>query len=224
MATVIGIMDRDTGNQNTDVNVVVDPATRTLTWVPRDLYSPGLGDRINSVFRLGGNHSDYISEICKFGFDVSHSIVVWPRVINAAVKHLTIDVPVPKKMKFWYPLTPWVDLEDGKKLVVFSRPRDQLSGERIHQWLGARTSVNGKFDGDLNRCKRQQVLVRRLLETGFDFRTHFGGRATEEGVSKSSESATKDLALVRPDWTFKIMDDLEHQTIDGMWVFVRKPG
>ena len=222
MTTIVGVMDRDTSDQNTDVNVVVDPATRTLTWVPRDVYSPSLGDRVNSVFRLGGDQQRYISVICELGFNISESLLIWPRIISETVSDLVIDVPVSKRMQYWYPKSPWVPLQDGKKRIKFSPPNAKLYGERIHQWLGARTSVNGKFEGDLWRCTRQQTLVRRLLEVGFDFNKFFAAKSAKNGISMSSRRAVEDLATVTADWTFTTMDDIEHQTINGMWVFVKK--
>ena len=90
-------------------------------------------------------------------------------------------------------------------------PAETLTGERIHQWLGASRDRWG-HGWDLFRIERQQILVRRLLETGFPFERVLADPAL---VSISDPEALKELALVRADWPFAILDDVRGVTIDG---------
>jgi hypothetical protein len=48
-------MDRDSRSADTDNVVLVEARRRRLLWVPRDLWSQLLGDRINVAYRLGGD-------------------------------------------------------------------------------------------------------------------------------------------------------------------------
>jgi hypothetical protein len=94
-----------------------------------------------------------------------------------------------------------------------------LSGERIHQWLGARYAVKGP-SSDLFRITRQQVLVRRLLEDGFDFTRAL---ADPQLVSSTGAAALDELREVRGDWRYEVMDDVVPDKIDGMTVLMRRP-
>ena len=51
---VVAILDRDNWTANTDIIVVVDADKRRLVWVPRDLWSPLVNDRVNAAFAKGG--------------------------------------------------------------------------------------------------------------------------------------------------------------------------
>ncbi|WP_027165626.1 hypothetical protein [Mesorhizobium sp. WSM3224] len=53
-AVVVAIGDRDNWDANTDIIVVADVSRRRLTWVPRDLWSPLISDRVNAAFAIGG--------------------------------------------------------------------------------------------------------------------------------------------------------------------------
>lgn len=53
-AVVAASLDRDNWDANTDIIVVVDVSRRRMTWVPRDLWSPLMGDRINAAFAVCG--------------------------------------------------------------------------------------------------------------------------------------------------------------------------
>ena len=83
---------------------------------------------------------------------------------EAALADVSVTVPVPARMVFEYPLEPTARIEDGSKTITFEPPAERLSGERIHQWLGARAG------SDLHRITRQQFFLRRLLERGFAVR------------------------------------------------------
>jgi hypothetical protein len=117
---------------------------------------------------------------------------------------------------FWYPLSPTEPIEEGRKLVRFDPPAETLSGERIHQWLGARLRPD-RASSDLERIERQQVFVRTLLDDGFDF-----GRvlARSQLVSASSEAAVQELEQVTSEWSFETLGPVAPETIDGMMVLV----
>ena len=105
----------------------------------------------------------------ELGFTVDASICVQRAAVEAAAEGVTVTVPVPERIDLRYPLTPRSMMEDGEKVISFLPPAETLSGERIHQWVGARWMV-GRPGSDLIRLRRQQVFVLRLLQEGFDFR------------------------------------------------------
>ncbi|CDX61681.1 hypothetical protein MPL3365_70030 [Mesorhizobium plurifarium] len=78
-------------------------------------------------------------------------------------------MPIRTPLDFWYPMTPTSRLEDGRQQVSFRPPGEMLSGERLDQWIGARTMVNRKGT-DFHRMERQIVFLRALIAQGFDFR------------------------------------------------------
>jgi hypothetical protein len=218
VATVVSIMDRSEWSARTDNIVVVDPQCQTLTWIPRDLWSPTLHNRINLAFQRGG-HSMLCAALVEQGVPATESLCLLRDAVAAALRETSVVVPVEERLRFWYPMAPDLEIEDGRKLVEFCPPAEELSGERIHQWLGARYAVEGP-SSDLFRIARQQVLVRRLLEDGFDF-----SRALTDPqlVSSTGAAALHELREARGDWRFEVMDDVVPDTIDGMAVLVRRP-
>lgn len=223
MTTVIGIMDRDCGpDQNTDVNVVVDPSTKTLTWVPRDLWVPGIRDRVNTAYRHHGGHIGYKRALAEIGFPVDHSLILWPRRTAVLLSSVDIVVPVTEHLHFWYPLNPWHPIERGRKAVWFNPPSERLSGERIHQWCGARSWAGDpkKPKNDLDRCRRQAVLLRRMIEDKYNFRAVVGMASQVDGVSLSAMMVLDDLAAVQSNWEFRVHDAVTPATIDGKWVYI----
>ena len=95
-----------------------------------------------------------------------------------------------------------------------------LSGERLHQWVGARYDVARADGSDTSRFPRQQILVRRLIEDGFDFTRVMADRAL---VSMTGENALAELRHVTADWHYTTMDDVWPATLDGKAVLVRRP-
>lgn len=215
MAVVVTVMDRDGWDARTDNIVVADPDRRRLVWVPRDLWADSLRDRINCAFARGG-HEGLLSGLQDLGLEARHSVCVRREAIEAAVADLTVTVPVTEPLDFWYPLSPTEPIEEGRKLVRFDPPAESLSGERIHQWLGARLRP-GRASSDLERIERQQVFVRGLLDDGFDFARLL---ARPELVSASSGPALEELGQVSSDWDFKTLGPVAPETIDGMMVLV----
>jgi anionic cell wall polymer biosynthesis LytR-Cps2A-Psr (LCP) family protein len=216
MATVVAITDERSFESNTDILVVADPVTRTLLWVPRDLWCEGLRDRINQAYRLQG-HDGVIRALAEHGIEARHGVYVSRAAAAAALDGVVVEVSVPERLEFWYPLSPERPIEEGRKRIAFDPPHEELSGERIHQWIGARYGAD-RERSDLDRIERQKVLLEALLRDGYDF-----NRALAPGlpVEVSAPEALEELARVRPTWRFATLADLEPATMDGMKVLTR---
>ena len=211
MATVVSVMDRDGFDQRTDNIVVVQPRKRRLLWVPRDVWCDHTGDRINGAFKHGG-HEGLIDGLGSLGIAGDHSICVPRRAVEEVLADVTVTVPVAEQMRFWYPSSPTTRLQDGRKPVDFDPPHELLSGERIHQWLGARKARDPGVRGtDLGRIERQQIFVRALMRQRFDF------AAVLDGPHRSSLShpdLLDDLRRVRRWWRFACADQVEDLTLE----------
>jgi len=205
-------MDEDNWTSRTDVIVVVDTSRRRLTWVPRDLWAPGIADRINLAFA----HGQLLPQLAALGFPCSGLLGLRRSATEAALANIDIDVTVSETMEFWYPLTPMQRIEDGRKRIVFSPPSERLSGERLHQWIGARYGVAGG-GSDLNRLRRQITLLRALIAQRADFadvlrnpdRIHIEGDPLPL------------LASVTSDWDMRVFDRVRSATIDGKDVLLK---
>ena len=218
MATLVGILDRNWWGARTDVNILVEPRTHSLTWIPRDMYVTSIKNRINSVFYIGGDHEKYRKAADELGFPSDYSITIMPYATMQAFQDIRITVPVPYKMKFKYPLKPVTDIHLGEKTIEFNPPQEILSGERIHQWIGAREWVGPPRPPtqEFYRIQRQQVFLKKLLEGKFDF-----SLIPSEGVSVSNSKAYDDLRQVQYKWDFIIFDKAIFTTINGMSVLVK---
>jgi len=218
MATAVCILDRDEWSANTDNMVVADPARKLLLWVPRDIWCPSFQDRVNAAFARGGHEMLRVA-LAEIGVVAEHSLCLRRGAVERALEGLSLTVPVLMPLDLLYPLTPLAPIRDGSKIVSFRPPEERLEGERIHQWVGARQSVFGRT-GDLVRIERQQVFVRRLLETGFDFGALL---ADPERFSMSSPAALAEAAAVRCEWRFATLDGVRPARIRGKEVLLR-PG
>ena len=216
MSTAVGIMDRDDWHARTDNLAVVDPSARLVLSIPRDLWSDTLRDRINGAFARGG-HEGLKAALSGLGRPVDYTVCIRRAAIERVLSGVEVTVPVQRRLEFRYPMQPTARIEDGEKRISFEPPAEILSGERIHQWIGARFDPWGG-GWDLFRIKRQHVLVRRLLEMGFPFE-----RVLEEPdlVSVSDPRALDELALVRPTWRFAIIEDVRAAWIDGQEILLR---
>lgn len=217
-AVVVAVMDRDSWTGNTDNVVVVDAKRRRLVWVPRDLWSNVVGDRINEAFARGG-HELLQAAVREHGFRADSSLALLRSGVERALDGLQVTVPVSRSRQYWYPLSPTLRIEDGRKLVRFDPPRETLSGERIHQWVGARRSadVPPPTLPDLDRVERQQVLVRTLLEDDFAF-----AKALEDPAfaSIAGSGALDVLGAVRATWDLETFRRFQPATIEGKMVLV----
>ena len=215
MATVVAITDRPAWWGPTDNVVVVVPSARTLTWVPRDLWCSGLLQRINTAFAWEG-HRGLRRALREHGIQVDHSVVVRRDACERALRGARVTVPVSSELRLWYPASPGVTIEVARKEVSFRPPAETLTGERIHQWAGGRFGIDRTLT-DLDRIERQQVLIRVLLEQGFDFAPV---AADGQAVALSDEQALEELRQVDAEWTFSTLDGLVPRTVDGLSVLV----
>ncbi len=213
----VAILDRDDWSANTDVIVLVDPVMRHLTWVPRDLWVPSLNDRINAAFARGGGEQ-LMAALAELRLGEAEGVLCLRRsATEAALDGLDLTVPVSEPMEFWYPLTPTRPIEEGRKRIAFRPPAERLSGERLHQWLGARTPVTGA-GSDLHRIERQQQFVAALLATPFDFAKVL---ADPSRITTTGRDPLPVLRQIRPDWHCCLFDSVSDATIDGKAVLVR---
>jgi len=213
VSTVVTVMDREGPDANTDVIVLVEPSRRRLLWIPRDVWCPALGDRVNAAFKLGG-HDALIGALAELRVRADRSVCVSRPAAGEALRGLSVQVPVSRSLVLRYPLAPEQPIEDGEKLVRFDPPAEILQGERIHQWIGARFELD-RPSSDLERIARQQVFVRALLEQGFDF--------SQVVASTSGPDAFDDLGAVEPTWRFSTLPRLRPATIDGKSVLIHHP-
>ena len=224
MSTVLSILDRADwdGDACTDNIAVADPAERSLLWVPRDLWCTGFGDRINTVF-ASERHEGLLKALAEHGIRADHSLCIRRDAVERASADLSISVPVTERLEFRYPLAPDRPIEEGSKRIAFTPPEEVLDGERIHQWIGARFEPDDRGGpllkaSDYGRIRRQQVLLRRLLEDGFDF----GSVLADPGLaSASGPEARQELSLVDSGWRFSIIEDVRDVVRDGKRVLER---
>jgi hypothetical protein len=217
VSTVVTVMDRDGWDANTDVIVLADPARRRLLWVPRDTWCRKLGDRVNAAFKLGG-HQALLDALSELRLHADHSVCLARAATRKALRNASVRVPVDRALVLRYPLAPEQRIEDGEQLVRFDPPAETLTGDRIHQWIGARFEA-GRPSSDLRRIARQQTFVRALLEQGFDFA---GAVATPEWVTCSHSNAFDELSAVDADWRFATLGRLRPATIDDKSVLVQR--
>lgn len=218
VATVIAVMDRRGWSARTDNIVVVQPLRRRLLWVPRDLWCATIGNRVNTAFARGG-HEGLLAALAEHRIVAGDTICVQREATERVLAGAVVTVPVLRRLTFSYPLSPQSAIEDGSKLVVFDPPSEALSGERIHQWVGARTEPGPEGGSDLHRIARQQVFLRCLLRQGFDF-----GTLLEDPklIRVSSSGAISDLRRVQPTWRFVTLGRLVNARLDGKAVLVRR--
>ncbi|MDX8439980.1 hypothetical protein [Mesorhizobium australafricanum] len=218
-AVVVAILDRDNWDANTDIIVVVDVSRRRLTWIPRDLWSPFISDRINAAFAMGGGRL-LLDGLARLGFAAQSAVCLRRGATEAALAGASVKVPIREPLDFWYPLTPTSRLEDGRQQISFRPPAETLTGARLHQWIGARSMVNGQGT-DFHRMLRQIVFLRALIVQGFDFRLAL---KDPELVRITGEDPLPLLARVKASWRMRVQDWVDDAVIDGKMVLVpRKP-
>ena len=216
MATVVGILDRDSWSANTDNIVIANPLSKTLTWIPRDLWCPSLSDRINRVFALGGLER-LLSALRELEFQCDYGLVLRRGATELALARVSVEVTVDEPLDFWYPLAPTRPLEEGQKIVSFRPPTERLEGERIHQWVGARKGV-GRQTSDWHRMSCQQMFLRALLDQQFSFASIISNGSL---VQMSAEDAVEELARIDSNWSMHSFKDARPKTIDGKMVLVK---
>lgn len=198
--------------------MLVENRRRTLRWVPRDLYVPGIRDRVNRAFALNG-HAGLVRALREHGLRVEHSVCVRRDASERALEEIDVTVPVAEALRYRYPTTPTSRIEDGEREVRFDPPEERLAGVRLHEWIGARFAV-GRPASDLERVRRQQILATALLRGGY---RPPGWMAGDPGVDVSGPAALRELAAVDARWRMETLDRLLPVTIDEMMVLVRDP-
>lgn len=206
----IAIMDEDNWTSNTDIMVVVDLRRRRLTWVPRDLWSERLGDRINTAFAAG----QLLPTLTELGFRCDGAICFRRGATIAALADIEVEVPVTRLLDFWYPMSPMQPIEAGRKQVSFRPPSEILSGERLHQWVGARHSLDG-LSSDLHRLARQGVLLQALLVQKADFARLLTDPAL---VRMEGANPLSVLAQVDASWRMRVFTRVYDDRIVGRMV------
>jgi hypothetical protein len=209
---VVGVTDRRTWpDARTDNLVVVDPRRRALVWVPRDIWIPFVGDKVNGAFARRG-FPGLLGSLWLLGLPVTSGLVVSRAATERWAADLDLVVPVEEPLRFRYPLAPDMNIHtQGEKVVTFDPPSARLRGERVHQWVGARYEV-GRPGSDLRRLARQQVLVRRLLEEGALF-SEVLDRPEDVRRFRDPERV---LSQVRVDWAMWTLGPVSDVTHRGM--------
>jgi hypothetical protein len=217
MATVVGILDRDSWGANTDNIVVADPTDATLTWIPRDLWCPPINHRVNKAFARGGLEG-LVKALRVLGFPCDHSLVLRRSATERAARHISVEVSVKKELHFWYPLHATLPFHGPRKPVSFRPPSERLEGDRIHEWLLLHRSLR-REGTDGKRIRRQQIFLRALIEQNFDFSSLL---ADPEAVRFSGEDALRELAMIDASWRMQTFANVRQATINGMWVQLKQ--
>jgi hypothetical protein len=212
---VAAILDRDDWGANTDIIVIVDPRQKQLLWIPRDLWSPLLGDRINAAFARGGGPL-LVKALRNLGFACSGVLCLRRSATEAALATLTLTVPVPTRLDFWYPLHPTRPIEEGRKQISFEPPEEILSGERLHQWIGARSMLDGS-GSDLLRLDRQQIALRAMLAGGPDLSPVLADRSLHRTFGRD---VMPTLARIDGAWSMTTYGPVKRKSIHGKTVYV----
>jgi len=207
-------MDGPEFGDNADVLVLADPDERRLLWIPRDLWCPALGDRVNRAYALKGGDG-LIAALAEHGLEADHTVMLTRAATAPFLATVEATVPVEKEETFWYPLEPGRPIEDGRKRVSFMPPSERLRDERLHAWIGARYRVEGNGT-DLERIARQQKLFAVLMIDGADF----APLLDHEGCRVSSDEAAAELRRVALGWRLKTFGPLAAAEIDGRHVLV----
>jgi hypothetical protein len=218
MSTVVAVMDRSGWDANTDVVVLVEPARRRLVWIPRDLWCSRLDDRLNAAFKRGG-HAALRAALAEHGLRADHGVCLDRAATKHALSDVTVRVPVARAIAFRYGASPEERVQDSDRVVRFDPPHETLSGERVHQWLGARWQV-GRASSELDRLARQQTLLRALLGQGFDFAAAV---ANPEWVSLSDSDALAELRAVDASWSTATLSRVRPARRAGKAVLIRYP-
>ena len=108
-----------------------------------------------------------------FGFQKITDCICIPIVTcREVLSTIKVYVPIQDYAEYYYPAILGQALETAKKTISFTPPGELLQGERIHQFIGARTRTNSadyKNLPDLERIARQQIFMQALVKDKFDF-------------------------------------------------------
>jgi len=216
MIFAIGIMDRDSWKARTDIVVVVDIVKKTITWVPRDVYIETIQNRINTAYAKGG--ADYLKgALISLGFDIDAVICVLPKAVNAYIQTIdSIQVKLNKKIEFNYPLHRHKPIEEGSRKISFDK-LPVLSGDRIHEWIGARSSPRAEYASDLFRIVRQMHIVQQLIANN----KHFA--YSTDSIKGLTEDYYTLLCMIDSSFTFHCYDLVKGDVIYKMDILKPDP-
>lgn len=217
MATIVGIMDERSLRGRTDVMVLAQPERERLVWVPRDLWCPRLGDRINRAYELG-RHAGLEAALAEHGLEAGHGLVVSRAATERVIAGLDVMMPVARALELQVPAVPGGDIREARRKVRFDPPATRLRGDRIHDWVSGRYSPDPREAGDLARIRRQQLLLAVLLGEGAEL----GGVLDRpEEFDLTSPHALSELEVVRADWKFETLGPLTPRRMNGKEVLTR---
>ncbi len=217
---VITIMDRNAWTNNTDIIIFVEPSKKTLTWIPRDIYIKDIDHRINAAYRLGRDELLFKS-LKSINYDVSYNLCIQPYAIEDIFNQIgTITVPVEHDRKFKYPLHRHQPIENGHRIVEFNYPFEDLSGDRIHEWIGARYAVDktSSYSSDLDRILRQQILIKEILKTKKENIKSY----KSEYIRGLNNNILEVLDTIDDTWTYTRIKNLLTATINKKMVLILK--
>ena len=178
-------MDRNSWSARTDVIIIINPILKKITWIPRDIYIKLINTRINCAFSKG-QHELLIKCLKEININVKYSLCLLPDIIELFLNEINeIKINIPITREYYYPLNRLDEIEKGKKIISFNYPCEILSGERLHQWIGARYAVKpyGIIGTDLDRINRQQVLIKEILKNNLKFNINNLNKNNSSGLN-----------------------------------------
>ena len=210
MSIILGVMDRNNWKATTDILIFIDSKKKIIKWIPRDLYSPLIKNRINKAYSIGGKKLllECLTNLSELNISPKYCLCVLPLCFDLNIKKIdNINVPVEQKMKFYYPLHRFKEIEKGKRLIEFNPPFENLKNNRFHEWIGARYEVDNftRFP-DFNRIRRQQILLKALLSRKYNF------IYSKQHVQGMNIKVLKILKTINETWTIEPILDSDYQS------------
>jgi anionic cell wall polymer biosynthesis LytR-Cps2A-Psr (LCP) family protein len=210
-------MDERSLRARTDVTVVADPERKRLLWVPRDLWCPDLGERVNRAYELGG-HAGLSDALAEHGIEAEHALILSRAATERVIAGLDVMMPVARAFTLTVPDVPGGEIEKASREVRFDPPATRLNGDLIHDWVAGRYSTDLREAGDLGRIRRQQLLLAVLLGERADLR---GALDCPDEFDLTSQAALGELAAVHANWILETLGPLTPRRIDGKEVLTR---
>lgn len=209
---IVAVMDRNGWNERTDIIIYINTEQKMLQWIPRDLYSNLINNRINAAYRKGGANL-LLDCLKEFNIYAEHCVCVLPLCFDENIKKInTIKVPVDKIMIFRYPLHRHIDIEKGSRIINFLPPYEILQENRFHEWIGARNYLNQKsvkvIYPDIDRIKRQQILLKELLKINYSF------VYSNEHVQGMNENVLEILKTIDLSWTIQNIKETDFISVN----------
>lgn len=222
------VMDRDSWFARTDVIIICNPDKKLLYWLPRDLYCTRICNRLNTAYQKGQD-TLVIECLNDVGIAIKHCICILPILINENIMKIgEINIPIGQTRRYFYPLHRHKPIEEGKRLITFTAPNEILTGDRIHEYIGARYAADDHFKPsikipshypDFDRIRRQQNLLKHLLITKYVF--HY---ADEKNIRGVNESVIQILKMLDDSWQIETISETQYTlcVINKMSVLVKK--